>query len=167
MYNIFIFSGDDMNTNANKMMRRDTYQSVGNRSTLSYTSQREIMHDQQLSYLTKENQLIKKYLIISHVAVITTISVILFVIISDLLGFIIIDMLIQCICVAFMNKSYDKYYNKLCIGSIFMFDLCEECGHCCDRDNTITMDEEMIEKGYDESEVQGLKLSDNLSRISE
>ena len=107
-----IFSPDG--TNDDKQ-RRDTYQSVTDRSTISYTgntSHREVMHAQQLSHLSKENQLIKKYLIISHVTVITTISV-LFVIISDLLGFIIIDMLIQCICVAMMNKSYDKLNNKL------------------------------------------------------
>ena len=119
--------------------------------TSTGTGQREVIHDHHLSYLTQENRLIKKYLIIGHVAVFTTISTVIFVIVTDLLGFIIIDILIQCICVALMNKSYDKWYKRICCGSVFIFDLFEECSHWCDRDGTL--DETMIHRGYGEEDA--------------
>eukprot|EP00484_Ammonia_sp_Unknown_P004037 CAMPEP_0197070162 /NCGR_PEP_ID=MMETSP1384-20130603/198056_1 /TAXON_ID=29189 /ORGANISM="Ammonia sp." /LENGTH=323 /DNA_ID=CAMNT_0042508453 /DNA_START=556 /DNA_END=1527 /DNA_ORIENTATION=- len=118
------------------------------------------VHEFQLSHLTEENQLIKKYVILTHVAVISTILIVVSVIVTDLLGFIVLDMVLQCICVAFMNKSYDKPYARVCCGAVFLFDLCEECSSLCARDHELdgflgahTQDKN-VNVNYDGSDVQ-------------
>merc|ERR1711933_159094 len=92
---------------------------------------------QQLSFLTRENLLIKKYLILCHVSVITTLIVIVVMIVSDLLGFIVFDMLMHCLCIVFMTTHYNKWYKVCCCGSIFIFDVIEECTNLCQKNEEI------------------------------
>jgi len=124
----------------------------------------QVFHEQHLSHLTKENQLIKKYLVVTHVAVITTILTLVFVMVTDCLGFIVVDMLVHCVCVAFMSKRYDAWYRACCCGGVFVFDLMEECGSCCARDEELDAIMKAKAKSYDASDVKHSGETESLSK---
>eukprot|EP01084_Bolivina_argentea_P153031 266841_1 len=80
----------------------------------------------------KFKYLIKKYTILTLVAVISTFILLFSVLIFQINGFSAIDGLINSICVMFYTQAYDKYYGIICCGA-------ERCGSsmirkCCSKE---------------------------------
>ena len=133
----------------------------GGKDAMPRNSERESQHysNQHLSFLTKENNLIKKYLILCHVSVISTLLCVVVMIILDLLGLIVLDMLVHCVCIVFMTTYYEQCYKRCCCGSIFIFDLIEECTGLCAKDDDDEYSLKNIDE-EDEDETQSLLWAD-------
>ena len=87
----------------------------------------KVLIDSNKENIETELFITQKYIILSFTGIFSGHIFIIWLFITNSVGMVLFDILVNGLCLCFMGSIYNKYYRKLCCTSIICFSIIDEC----------------------------------------